>query len=60
MSIERKINRTKLKDAQKNNKIKSAWRYYQIKKYGTNKWCKLFNNSRKQKNKANMATAFYV
>lgn len=34
MSIERKLNRNKLKSAHKNNKINNAWREYQINKYG--------------------------
>lgn len=63
MNIRRKINRNKLKNAQQNNKINNNWREYQISKYGINKWCKIYNDSQKVKNKANKATkgtAFYV
>lgn len=56
MSIERKTNRNKLKNAQKNNKINKAWREYQINKYGIKIWCRKFNDSRKLTNKANKAT----
>lgn len=56
MSIERKINRNKLKKAYKNNKINKAWREYQINKYGIKNWCKKFNKSKKVTNKVNKAT----
>ena len=63
MSIERKLNRNKLKNAHKNNKINKAWREYQINKYGIQSWCEKFNNSKNIKNKASKATpdtAYYV
>lgn len=63
MGFERKVNRNKLKKAQGNNKIQKAWRYYQIKKYGIGKWCKMYNKSKNIKNKEERVTpetAYYV
>lgn len=63
MSINRKINRNKLKKAYKNNKINKGWREYQIHKYGIQSWCKKFNESKKVANKGNKATpdtAFFI
>lgn len=63
MSIERKSNRNKLKNAHKNNKINKAWREYQINKYGIQSWCEKLNNSKNITNKASKATpstAYYV
>ncbi len=56
MSFERKVNRNKLKKAQRNNKIQKAWRYYQIEKYGIGEWCKLHNKSKNIKNKEERVT----
>lgn len=63
MSIDRKVNRNKFKNAYKNNKINKAWREYQISKFGINNWCKKYNNSKNVSNKANKATpqtAFFI
>lgn len=63
MSLSRVVNRNKLKRSQKNNKIQKAWRYYQIKKYGIHKWCKMYNDSKNIKNKEERVTpntAFYI
>ena len=63
MSIERKINRNRLKNAQKNNKINILWREYQVNKYGISNWCRKFNDSKKTTNKANRvtpSTVFYI
>lgn len=63
MSIERKTNRNKLKNAHKNNKINKSWREYQINKYGIRNWCDKYNQSQKNINKASRATpsnAYYV
>lgn len=63
MSVDRKINRNKLKNAYKSNKINRGWREYQINKYGIQNWCKKFNSSRKINNKANKVapdTAYHV
>ena len=56
MSIERKINRNKLKHAQGNNKIRRNWREFQISKYGITRWCKIYNATTNIKDKGNRIT----
>jgi len=56
MNIERKINRNKLKNAQKNNKIRRNWREFQINKYGIKRWCKMYNATTNIKDKGNRIT----
>ncbi len=56
MSIERKINRNKLKHAQGNNKIRRNWREFQISKYGIKRWCKMYNATTNIKDKGNRIT----
>jgi len=63
MKIQRKVNRNKLKQSQKNNKINKNWRIYQINKYGIKKWCDMYNKSKNIKSNADKITpktAYYV
>ena len=41
----RKIERNKLKIKQENNKIRKAWRMYQVDKYSIDGYCKLYNKN---------------
>lgn len=58
----RKILRNKIKHEQGNNKINQLWRNIQIKKYGIDKWLKMFNKCNRR-NKASYLTrkkAYFV
>lgn len=48
-SILRKIERNKLKNEQKNNKIQKAWRKKQVDKYGLQGYIDLHNKNCKDK-----------
>ena len=49
MSITRQIERNKLKQKQQNNKIRKAWRTYQINKYSIQGYCKMYNKNNPKK-----------
>ena len=50
--VDRKIERNFLKKYQGNNRIRKAWRDFQIKKYGLKQYVDMFNkNQGKHKNK---------
>lgn len=56
MSILRKIERNKLKNEQKNNKIQKAWRKKQVDAYGIQGYIDLHNQN--CKNKINIKSIF--
>ena len=51
MSVERQIERNKLKIKQGNNKIRKAWRIHQVDKYGIEPYCEIYNKNNPHKNK---------
>lgn len=53
MSITRQIERNKLKQKQQNNKIRKAWRTYQINKYSIQGYCDLINKNNSKIKKVN-------
>ncbi|MBQ8299486.1 MAG: hypothetical protein IJX99_06455 [Clostridia bacterium] len=52
MSSVRSIKRNIIKKAQGNNRIRKRWRIAQIKKFGLEKWCKIYNKCNR-KSRAN-------
>lgn len=61
MSIVRQIERNKLKDKQENNKIRKAWRTYQIDKYSIQGYCDIVNkNARTKMQRITPKTAYLV
>lgn len=49
MSIERTIQRNKIKNEQQNNKIRKEWRIFQVEKYGIQDYCDMYNKNNKNK-----------
>lgn len=49
MSIERTIQRNKIKNEQQNNKIRKAWRIFQVEKYSIQNYCDMYNKNNKNK-----------
>lgn len=49
MSIERTIQRNKIKNEQQNNKIRKVWRIFQVEKYGIQDYCDMYNKNNKNK-----------
>ena len=62
MLYDRKILRNALKKKQGNNHIREIWRRMQIKKYGVNRWCFLYNESQNKgkENRITPKTAFEI
>ena len=49
MSTTRTIQRNKIKNEQQNNKIRKAWRIFQVEKYGIQDYCDMYNKNNKNK-----------
>lgn len=49
MSTTRTIQRNRLKNSQQSNRIRKAWRIFQVEKYGIQGYCDMYNKNNKNK-----------
>lgn len=49
MSTTRTIQRNRLKNSQQSNRIRKAWRIFQVEKYGIQDYCDMYNKNNKNK-----------
>lgn len=49
MSTTRTIQRNRLKNSQQSNRIRKAWRIFQVEKYGIQHYCDMYNKNNKNK-----------
>ena len=61
MSTTRTIQRNRLKNSQQSNRIRKAWRIFQVEKYGIQDYCYMYNkNNKNNKNKIKPVDVYMV